>query len=153
MIRDRINKIIFFAAFPMLLLSCAKKDQVFESSCNDNIIFKKVELTELIRHLKAYDKQYVEVTGKYIEGSQQSALFNDSLFADHSLKKALWVNFNQECPLFLKGSHVGLFEYNNGTFTKINKRRVTIKGKIDMHNTGYLNRYQGSMDRVSYIKL
>ena len=153
MVPDKIISLFLFAILPVLLLSCGKQTKVFESNCNEGIAFKKVEFTELVSHLEKYDKQYVEVNGKYAEGFKQSALFNDSLFADHSLKKALWVDFSQECPLYLTGTRVGLFEYNNGTFTQIDKRYITIKGKINMHNTGYLKQYKGSIDRVSFIKL
>jgi len=147
------SKVFFVNAVLALLLSCGKRHQVFESNCNEGISFKKVAFTELTTHLEKYDKQYVEVTGKYVEGYEQSALFNDSLFADHSLKKALWINFSQDCPLYLTGTRIGLFEYNNGTFTQIDKRYITIKGKVNMRNTGYLNKYRGALDKVSYIKL
>jgi len=55
--------------------------------------------------------------------------------------------------LYLTGTRIGLFEYNNGTFTQINKRYITIKGQVNMHNTGYLKKYKGAIDRVSFIKL
>ena len=150
---DKINRLLLLVIVPVLFLSCVKNNKVFESRCNDGITFKKVEFTELVDHLDHYDKQYVEVNGKYVEGFEQSALFNDSLFADHSLKKALWVDFSQECPLYLTGTRIGLFEYNNGTFTQINKRYITIKGQVNTHNTGYLKKYKGAIDRVSFIKL
>ncbi len=153
MLSVKINSIYRLALLLVLLPSCGKQAKVFESDCNKDITFRKVGFTELVNHLEKYDKQYVEVTGKYVEGFEQSALFNDSLFADHSLKKALWVDFSQECPLYLTGTHIGLFEYNNGTFTQINKQYVTIKGKINKHNTGHLNGYKGAIDRVSSIKL
>lgn len=153
MVPDKLNKVFLITILPVFLWSCGKQNKVFESNCNNGITFKKVGFTELVNHLDKYDKQYVEVTGKYVEGFEQSALFNDSLFADHSLKKALWVDFSQECPLYLTGTRTGLFEYNNGTFTQINKRYITVKGKINTHNTGYLKRYRGSIDRVSFIKL
>ncbi|MDN3549092.1 hypothetical protein [Mucilaginibacter aquaedulcis] len=149
----KISKVFFVNALLALFLSCGKQHQVFESNCNEGVTFKKVDFAELTSHLEKYDKQYVEVTGKYIEGYEQSALFNDSLFADHSLKKALWVNFSQDCPLYLTGTRIGLFEYNNGTFTQINKSFITIKGKVNVRNTGYLNKYRGTLDKVSFIKL
>lgn len=153
MVPGKLNRAFFITILPVFLWSCGKQSKVFESNCNNGITFKKVGFTELVNHLDKYDKQYVEVTGKYVEGFEQSALFNDSLFADHSLKKALWVDFSQECPLYLTGTRTGLFEYNNGTFTQINKRYITVKGKINIHNTGYLKRYKGAIDRVSFIKL
>ena len=153
MVSGKISKLFFPAIIPLLLLSCSKQPKVFESNCNDGIAFKKVEFTELVNHLKSYNGQYVEVTGKYIEGVEQSALLNDSLFADHSLKKALWVDFSQECPLYLTGTRIGLFQYNNGTFTQINKRFITIKGKINVRNTGHLSKYKGAIEKVSFIRL
>ena len=149
----KVSRMFLLVILPVLFFSCGKKSKVFESRCNDGVTFKKVEFTELVKHLENYDKQYIEVNGKYVEGFEQSALFNDSLFADHSLKKALWVDFSQECPLYLTGTRIGLFEYNNGTFTQINKRYVTIRGKINAHNTGYLKKYKGAIDKVSFIKL
>lgn len=153
MMPGKTIKVLFVIMLQALLFACGKQHQVFESNCNDGISFKKIGFTELTNHLEKYDKQYVEVTGKYVEGFEQSALFNDSLFADHSLKKALWVNFSQECPLYLTGTRIGLFEYHNGAFTQINKRYITIKGKVNVHNTGYLNKYRGALDKVSFIKL
>ena len=153
MVSGKINTLFFPAILLLLLLSCSKQPKVFESNCNDGVAFKKVEFTELVNHLKSYNGQYVEVTGKYVEGVEQSALLNDSLFADHSLKRALWVDFSQECPLYLSGTREGLFQYNNGTFTRINKRFITIKGKINMRNTGYLHKYQGAIEKVSFIKI
>ena len=96
-----------------------------------------------------YDQQYVEVTGKYREDKELSALFCDSL-PDNN---ALWVNFSQDCPLYLKGTHQGLFEYNDGQFTQINNRSITIRGRIDFHNKGSRNDYKATIDRISLVKL
>jgi hypothetical protein len=154
MVRNPI-KIAFFGIFMTLLLGCGEHKRIFISDCNDDYtrVYKRVAFFELLNHLKKYDKQYVEVTGKYIEAPEQSALFNDSLFANHSVKQAIWINFSPDCPLYLKGTRIGLFEYNNGQFTQINDKYVTIKGRVDAHDTGHLNQYKGAIERISYIKL
>jgi len=87
MVSGKINALFFPAILLLLLLSCSKQPKVFESNCNDGISFKKVEFTELVSHLKNYNGQYVEVTGKYVEGVEQSALLNDSLLPITPLKK------------------------------------------------------------------
>ena len=146
-------KITSFFIISLLLWSCTHSKKVFKSDCNDEEVFKRVPFSELVAHLDKYDKQYVEVTGKYVEAPHQSALFNDSLFSDHSIKHTIWVDFNPDCPLYLDGTRTGLFEYNNGQYTQINNKHVTLKGRIDVHDTGHLNQYKGAIERISFIAL
>jgi hypothetical protein len=80
-------------------------------------------------------------------------LFNDSLFVDHSNKHALWINFSQDCPLYLSGTRNGLFEATGGQFTPINNKKVTIRGKVNLNNTGHLGQYKGCIERVSFVEL
>jgi hypothetical protein len=137
----------------IFLQSCTSNKKVYNSNCDIDVMFKKVSFTHLIDSLKSYDNQYVEVSGMYKEAKEQSALYNDSLFVDHSNKHALWINFSQDCPLYLKGTRSGLFEANDGSFTPINNKKIIIRGKIDLRNNGYLGLYKGAIDRVSFIEL
>ncbi|MGZ3766447.1 MAG: hypothetical protein ACXVB0_23285 [Mucilaginibacter sp.] len=135
------------------LQSCGRSKKIFKSDCNDGKAFKQVSFKHLMDSLGDYDQKYVEVSGKYEEDKELSALYNDSLFVDHSNKNALWVDFSQECPLYLAGTHTGLFEYNDGQFTQINNRSVTIRGLIDLHNKGHLKQYKATIERISLVKL
>ena len=137
----------------MILQSCTSDKKIYTSNCNDNIPFKHISFTLLIDSIKNYDQQYVEVTGTYRESKEQSALYNDSLLVDHSNSHALWVNFSQDCPLYLSGTRTGLFEYADGGFTQIKNKQITIRGKIDVLHKGHLGSYRGSIDRVSFVKL
>ncbi len=137
----------------LVLQSCKSNKKVYASSCDVNVAFKRVSFTKLIDSIQNYDQQYVEIDGTYVEGDEESALVNDSLFVDHSSQRAIWVNFSQDCPLYLTGTRTGLFEFNDGKFTQINNKEVTIRGKIDVKHKGHLGSYKGSIDRVSYIKL
>jgi hypothetical protein len=145
--------IFLFVTAAFGLQSCKHKRKIYVSDCDANITFKHVGFTGLIDSIANYDQQYVEVAGTYEEGKEQSALINDSLFVDHSNGRALWINFSQDCPLYLTGTHTGLFEYNDGKFTQINNQKIVIRGKIDVRHKGHLGSYKGSMDRVSFIKL
>jgi uncharacterized protein YvpB len=138
--QKKIIKILPFTIFMALFVGCGERSSVFTSDCNDDFThsYKRVAFSELVNHLKKYDKQYVEVTGKYVEAPEQSALFNDSLFADHSIKQAIWID---------------LFQYNNGQFTQINNKHVIIRGRVDAHDKGHLNQYNGAIERISYINL
>jgi len=145
-------------AFLFLLLalvsqSCKSDKKVYQSNCDDGIIFKRIGFTQLIDSINDYDQQYIEVDGTYQEGKEESALVNDSLFVDHSSEHALWVNFSQDCPLYLTGTHKGIFEYNDGKFTQLNNKNITIRGKIDVRHKGHLGSYKGTIDRVSFVKL
>ena len=135
------------------LQSCTGHKKTYKSNCDVNITFKHVGFTQLIDSIKNYDQQYIEVDGTYKEGKEESALFNDSLFVDHSNSHGLWINFSQDCPLYLSGTRRGLFEDNDGTFTQINNKEITIRGKIDVRHKGHLGSYCGSIDRVSFVKL
>ena len=150
----KLSPVLMFFSFSFVLQSCkSKKKEVYQSNCEDGIRFKRVNFTQLIDSIKQYDQQYIEVDGTYQEGKQESALVNDSLFVDHSSQHALWVNFSQECPLYLTGTRKGLFEFNDGQFSQLNSKSITIRGKIDVRHKGHLGSYCGSIDRVCYVKL
>ncbi len=120
-----LNKtpVFLFLLLTFILQSCkSDKKKVYQSDCDGSISFKHVGFTQLIDSINDYDQQYIEVDGTYEEGKEESALVNDSLFVDHSSDHSLWVNFSQDCPLYLTGTHKGLFEYNDGGFTQIKNR-------------------------------
>lgn len=134
----------------VIFQSCKHEKKVYKSECNDDKTFKQISFEHLIDSLDNYDQKYVEVSGKYKEDKELSALFNDSLFVDHSNKNAIWVDFSQECPLYLAGTHQGLFEYNDGQFTMINNKLVTIRGMVVLHHK---NKYKAALERISLVKL
>ncbi len=135
------------------LQSCKHSKKVYKSDCDDGIVFKKVSFRQLMDNISRYDQNYVEVSGKYEEDKGLSALFTDTIISARSYKNALWVNFSQDCPLYLTGTRQGLFEYNDGQFTQLNDKLITIRGKIDLHNKGGHNSYKATIDRISLVKL
>jgi hypothetical protein len=149
-----IKAVIFvFLVGSFVFQSCKSERKTYQSNCNDNITFKHVGFTQLVDSIKNYDQQYIEVDGTYKEGKDESALVNDSSFVDHSNEHSLWVNFSQDCPLYLAGTHTGLFEYNDGNFTQIRNKKITIRGKVDVRHKGHLGSYKGTIERVSFVKL
>jgi hypothetical protein len=150
-----LQKAIIFQVLisSFVVQSCTSHKKIYKSSCDADILFKHIGFTQLIDSIKDYDQQYVEITGTYKEAKEQSALFNDSLFVDHSNKHALWVNFSQDCPLYLSGTHTGLFQATDGQFIPINNKKVTIRGKVNLINKGHLGQYKGCIERVSFVEL
>lgn len=151
MAQSRVYIILLFTA---TLLACnTHKKKIYISECAPGIKFKKVSFHNLVDSIKFYDKQYVEVSGKYLEGKHISALVNDSTFTDHGNSRSLWVNFTQDCPLYLKDKHTGLFETEDGEYNKINNRQMTIRGRIDVQKKGHQNTYRATLNEVSYLEL
>jgi hypothetical protein len=145
---------VYILSIALILLACnTHKRKVYTSECAPGIKFKKVSFRNLIDSIKDYDKQYVEVSGRYLEGKHISALVNDSTFTDHGNSRSLWVNFTQDCPLYLKGKHTGLFETEDGEYNKINNRQMTIRGRIDRRKKGHQETYSATIDEVSYLEL
>jgi len=132
------------------LSSCKHNSRIYKSNCDAGVSFKQVSFHQLMDSLANFDQQYVEVSGKYQEDKELSALFGDGTSADSD---GLWVNFSQDCPLYLSGTHQGLFEYNDGQFTQLNNRSITIRGRIDLRNKGSHSKCKAAIDRVSLVKL
>ena len=150
-LRFPIIWLLLAACFALVMQSCKHAKKVYTSDCNMDMTFKQVSFHQLMDSLPQYDQQYIEVSGKYEEDKELSALFSDSLFSTGST--GIWVNFSQDCPLYLSGTHKGLFEYNDGQFTQINNKLITIRGRVDLNNKGSHNRCKATIDRVSLVKL
>jgi hypothetical protein len=144
--------VVMLCAFTMLS-SCKHEKKVYTSDCDVDITFKRVSFRQLVDSIQNYDQQYIEVSGKYEEDKELSALFSDNLLAGGSENNALWVNFSQDCPLYQVGTHKGLFEYNDGQFTLINNKAVTIRGMINLGNKGHDKKYKATIERISLVKL
>jgi hypothetical protein len=136
-----------------VLASCKHEKKTYTSNCNVEVSFKHVSFRHLVDSIEKYDRQYVEVSGKYEEDKELSALVCDSTITGGADDSALWVNFSQECPLYELGTRKGLFEYNDGQFTQINNRSVTIRGLINLHNKGHQQKYKATIERISLVKL
>ncbi|GAA4088667.1 hypothetical protein GCM10022392_07390 [Mucilaginibacter panaciglaebae] len=136
----------------MLFGACHDSKKTYMSDCDAHMMFKKVSYGHLMDSLKYYDKKYIEVVGKYEEGKEESALFNDNLYI---LKPntALWVNFSQDCPLYLSGTHKGFFQLDGGGYAHIKNKKIRIRGRLDLKNRGYQKQYKGCIDHVSFIEL
>jgi hypothetical protein len=140
-------------ALTILLQACNSNKKIYMSDCDAGITFKHVGYVHLMDSLAWYDHKYIEISGVYEEGREQSALYNDKQPKAKFTNAALWVNFSQDCPLYLAGTRIGFFEYNNGAFTQINNKKIRIRGILDVHNKGHLKQYKGCIDHVSLIEL
>jgi hypothetical protein len=151
MLQSRVYLVYILA---LTLLACnTHKQKIYASECAPGIRFKKVGFVNLVDSLKYYNNQYVEVSGRYMEGKNISALVNDSTFKDHGNSHSFWVNFTQNCPLYLTGKHTGLFENEDGEYNKLNNRLMTIRGHLEVQKKGHKNAYSATINEISYLEL
>ena len=151
MLQSRVYLVLIMA---LALQACnTNKQKIYTSECAMDVKFKKISLPHLIDSIKYYDKQYVEVSGRYVEGKNMSALVNDSTFANHGSSHSFWVNFTQDCPLYLKGTQQGFFASEDGSYAHMNNRMITIRGQVDVLLKGHQKAYSGTINQVSYIEL
>ena len=149
-----LGRVYIILLLAVALQACTtNKQKVYTSDCAPDITFKRVKFVNLIDSIEYYDKQFVEVSGKYMEERNVSALVNDSTFTNHTNSRSLWVNFTQDCPLYLTGKHTGLFETEDGEYNKLNKRLVTIHGRIEVQKKGHKNAYRATINEISYLLL
>ncbi len=134
---------------------CDYNIKEYKSECNNGRVFKRVSFTHLMDSLSFYDKQFVEVSGKYQQGKDESVLLNDNPVSGNAGNNALWIDFSQECPLYLTGTRIGFFDYdhNNGQLTPANNVTVILRGEVNLQNKGHLKAYKGSISKISYVKL
>jgi hypothetical protein len=118
----RFYRLLFTAAlFFCVLQSCQHAKKVYKSDCDAGVSFKRVNFGQLMDSIQNYDQQYIEVSGKYEEDKDLSALYGDNVFPDKSTTNGLWVNFSQDCPLYLSGTHEAFLN-----ITTANLHRSTI---------------------------
>ena len=141
-------------AMILAIQSCSHSQKIYESECDNDQTFKQVNFKNLVDSFANYDNQYVEVKGKFEQDKELSVLIDDSLVSKGN-KRVLLVDFSQDCPLYLKGTRTGFFDYdtNNGQLTPVNNKTIIIKGKINCRNKGHLNAYKGTIEHISYVML
>ena len=145
--------LVFAASLLLALQACTHPKKVYTSECAPTIKFKHISFANLVDSAKFYDDQYVEVTGKYVEGKHISALVDEATFSDHANDHSLWVNFTQECPLYRNNEHDGLFGNGDNEYNLIKNHRITIRGRVQATGKGYLKAYRATINEVSYLEL
>jgi starvation-inducible outer membrane lipoprotein len=147
-------KVFAFMAMALMLQACSHSKKIYESECDNDQTFKQVNFKNLVDSFANYDNQYVQVKGKFEQDKEMSVLIDDSLVSKGN-KRVLLVDFSQDCPLYLKGTRTGFFDYdtNNGQLTPVNNKTITIRGKINIRNKGKLNAYKGTIEHISYVML
>ena len=133
----------------LTLTACTHEKKTYTSDCNDGRDFKRITLANLADSLEFYNNKFVEVTGLYRQDKAESLLIGDKN------KNAILVEFSNSCPLYLSGTRIGFFDYdnNNGQLTPANNKSVILKGEIIYHAKQKLNTPKASISHISYVQL
>ena len=142
-------KIFVFFMMATAISACTHDKKVYTSGCNDGRDFKRISLANLADSLSFYNDKFVEVTGLYRQDKVVSFLIGDKN------KNAILVEFSNECPLYLTGTRIGFFDYdnNNGQLTPANNKTVILRGEIIYHANQKLNTPKASISHISYVEL
>jgi hypothetical protein len=109
-----------------------------------SINYKSIEFANLIKALKDYDGQYIETSGMYYTGPEQSALY--SLADINFTKPVLWIEFDDRLSFknfFTKKESINPF---------IKRLPVKIRGKVDYKNRGHMGSFSGSIVEITYVE-
>jgi len=138
-----------FLIMLLALAACKHGDKIYSSDCNDGHDFKRVSLAGLMDSIDFYNNKYVEISGKFYQDKTITILTGDKK------GKEILVEFSNGCPLFLSGSRVGFFDYdnNNGQLTPANNKLVVLKGEIICHTKADVNGRKISISHISYVQL
>jgi hypothetical protein len=132
-----------------LLTACRHDKKIYISDCNDGRGFKKITLVNLADSLEFYNNKFVEVTGQYRQDKATAVLVGDKN------NNTISVEFSNECPLYLSGTRIGFFDYdnNNGQLTPANNKTVILRGEIIYHSRQKINTPKASIMHISYVQL
>lgn len=135
-----------FLYFIFLLNSCKTTGAVRILTLKEGISinYKAIEFTNLVKALKDYDGQYIETSGIYYSGPEQSGLY--SLVDTNFTKPVLWIEFDDRLSFkifFTKKESINPF---------LKRLPVKIRGKVDYLNRGHMGSYSGSIVEITYVE-
>lgn len=144
--------IIFFS---ILLQGCSlgtnKKNPIYTGQLNASS--KKVGIKELIKNPDIYKNEVIEVTGTYIRGVEECALYINTSGINRDTKKALWISFDDEYyPLVDSISKINLLS-SYKTIEQIQGKKVRIKGTFNPDSKGHLEMFFGTIENVFYVEI
>ncbi len=145
-------RILFHFLF-FILTSCTQHTNLYKSVCDQDKVYRKIDMSNLLTYINDYNGEYVELEGKYKSGFEESALYDKSNFDDNDTKRALWVNFDDfiiRCPLISSRTKLDLFSREKSYRNMINKT-VILHGRIDINQKGHLSMYRASLKDITLV--
>lgn len=140
----------FYQLFVVLLFwSCTSNTnipRVYNSeNCQQQI--KKVDFKKLLDSLAFYNNRYVEVSGIFICGPEESALYDFRMDKNSSI----WLEFDPKLSRREKDSTIFLLP-SFEEYRKLCNKKIIIKGLVDTSDHGHLGQYKVGLENVCYLQ-
>ena len=104
-------------------------------------------IAAIVSSPEKYDHSYVEITGFYYWGVEQTSLSNARVSKYKS--SLLWVDFNSSLIDSLENNNI----HNENIFKNLTGRRIKIRGRIDSKDRGHLDQYGATIKNVCYLEV
>lgn len=145
------EKLLYFLII-IFFVSCSGKSESYESRCDKDNVYLKVEMSDLLADVQRYHGKYIEVMGIYKSGSEESALYDSGFFKRKDPGFGLWIAFDSfilKCPLLSK-SQVNLFSKSE-KYKNMFDKTVKFHGRVDVKQKGDLSQYKASLQDVTMV--
>lgn len=139
MILSNVKYLYFIIAIFLLSCEISKKDKIPDVCFDDtkSVEIEKITFNDLY-NLKDLNGKVVEIQGVFHYFFEDVAVYKTK--SSHS-ENALWIHFIDK-----------IAEVEN-ILSKMNKKKVTIRGTLDLSKKGHLGYYLGTLNKVSCIKV
>ena len=142
------SRLLFLFLILPVLTACQHQNKIYTSDCNEGHPFMPLTLTRLADSAAFYNNKFVELSGKFRQEKTLTVLTGDKK------GETIMVEFSNECPLFLAGTRIGFFDYdnNNGQLTPANNKIVKLRGEVVLHVKKSPNQLKVSVAHISYVQ-
>jgi hypothetical protein len=97
----------------------------------------KISIADLARNYKSYQGQYIETKGRFFFGFENVAIYADNIIATGD-SRGFWLDINRDLNM------------DNTWLEKMNRKLITVKGRIDTTNKGHLSAYFATIDDIYF---
>jgi len=137
MTREKIVLVINIL-YLILYTSCSKREIIYSKTMNENVVYEKVHVNELLENLEKYDNKYVEVTGNFNMDIENRYIGYDKIM------NRVWLDFNLYKPL-KKDDRIDIFD----ELFQHRNSKVRVKGFLKSSISGHLGGYRAGITDIS----
>ena len=119
-----------------------------EFSCPCDTIAKPrvINLGSLTNDLSSADGSFVEVEGIYVYEYERSSIGKKGIKS--SDEKSIWIDFNNSDSVFGTSDKKYFISLEDG-LNKCNRKRIRVRGILDMKSHGHLDLYFATINCIS----
>lgn len=141
------SKTYFIIFLLILLLNCCGSHKTISKiytieSCSDK--FQIVSFESILDSVSTYDGHFVEISGYYRSGFEESAIYDFK--TERKFELAIWTDFAPSLEeMVVKDS--------DHEFAKMNGKKIKVRGKVQAAKGGHLNQYGATLEFICYLEV